>query len=286
VKQQAYYRNILDNDNDYAVDDTYLIVNCAGCQVMQRHYVANAVRNDYFFLYMVKGTINVRAGETSSFMTPGECIIFKPHVPFFFESAEAQELVYLWVHFSGSAASEVLNSCGLPTGTALFSGNGEHVISSFQSIFQAFSQRDSFLQLDAIHNLIALLALIGRNVHNTKSPSSNNLNRVETSLRYIHEHFHEPLTLQQLADLEHLSVSHYRTLFTEIMGVAPYEYILLQRMNRACDLLRNSLLSAAEIAEMIGYEDQRYFSRLFKLKTGITPQMYKNLQKTSRRTFH
>ncbi|NQX58192.1 helix-turn-helix transcriptional regulator [Paenibacillus qinlingensis] len=131
------------------------------------------------------------------------------------------------------------------------------------------------MQLDAIPNLISLLALIGRTVQQAKSPLYANHKRIEQSLRYIHEHFHTQLTLQQLADMEHLSVSHYRTVFTDILGVSPYEYILLQRMNRACDLLRNSLLSCAEIAEMIGYEDQRYFSRLFKLKTGMTPLSYK-----------
>ncbi len=277
MKQQAYYRNILDKNNDYAVNDTYLIVNCTGCQVMQRRYVANSVRNDYFFLYMMKGKINVRAEETSAFMTPGECMIFTPNVPFFFESAEDQELVYLWVHFSGNAAEEVLKSCGLPTGKVLYAGSMEPIIRTFQSIFQAFSHRDSLFQMDAIQNLISLLALIGRTVHHSKWPLGSNHNRIEKTLRYMHEHFHEVLTLQQLAEMEHLSVSRYRTVFTEIMGVSPYEYILLQRMNRACDLLRHSLLSVAEIAEMIGYQDQRYFSRLFKMKTGMTPQMYKNM---------
>jgi AraC family transcriptional regulator of arabinose operon len=275
VKQQAYYRNILDNDNDYAVHDTYLIVNCAGCQVMQRHYVAKSVRNDYFFLYMVKGSIHVQAGGISAVMTPGECIIFTPHIPFYFESVENTELVYLWVHFSGNAAAEVLQSSGLSTGMILQASIIDNVIGKFQSLFQAFSQRDSFLQMDAIPNLISLLALIGRAVQQTKSPLYANHNRIETSLRYIHEHFHTQLTLQQLADIEHLSVSHYRTVFSESFGVSPYEYILLQRMNRACDLLSHSHLSCAEIADMIGYEDQRYFSRLFKIKTGMTPQSYK-----------
>ncbi|CAH1228021.1 HTH-type transcriptional activator Btr [Paenibacillus allorhizoplanae] len=276
MKQQAYYRNIQDNDNDYAVTDTYLIVNCAGCQVMQKHYVANSVRNDYFLLYMVKGSISVQAGKVSAIMTPGECIIFTPHIPFYFERVEHTELVYVWVHFSGNAAAEVLKSCGLSTGLILQAPSIDHVVEKFQMIFQTFSHRDSFLQLDAIPNLISLLALIGRKVQQSKSPLSTHRNRMEKSLQYIHEHFHSQLTLQQLADMEHLSISHYRTVFTEILGVSPYEYILLQRMNRACDLLRHSLLSCAEIAEMIGYEDQRYFSRLFKIKMGMTPQFYKS----------
>ncbi|MDR6550048.1 AraC family transcriptional regulator [Paenibacillus qinlingensis] len=275
MKQQAYYRNIWDNDNDYAVDDTYLIVNCTGCQVMQSRYVANSVRNDYFLLYMVKGNIRVQTGELDTSMAPGECIIFTPHLPFYFESAGDQELVYVWVHFSGNSADEVLKSCGLPTGKVYYLSGMEEIIQTFQSLFRVFSQRDLFLQLDASQYVISLLVFIGRNVQKSKLSSTNLTNRIESSLRFIHENFHHPLTLQQLADMEHLSVSHYRTVFTESLGMSPYEYILLQRMNRACDLLRNSRLSCADIAEMIGYQDQRYFSRLFKIKTGMTPHMYK-----------
>lgn len=276
MKQLAYYRNILDPDNDYAVADTYLIVNCVGCQVVPRHYVANSVRKDYFMLFMLKGKIRVAAGEVSATMTPGECIIFTPHVPFFFESLDGQELVYLWVHFSGSASEELIRSCVLPVGCIMYVGIAENVVRTFQSMFQAFSKRDPFYQTDAIQILISLLALIGRAVQNANRPSHNHMSRIEPSLRYIHEHFHEELSLQQLAEMEHLSVSHYRTVFTELIGVSPYEYILLQRINRACDLLRHTDLSVAEIAEVIGYNDQRYFSRLFKIKTGVTPMNYKS----------
>lgn len=277
MKQQAYYRNVLDNKNDYAVSDTWLVVNCTGCQVMPRRYVADAVRRDYFLLYMIKGKINVKSGRVSAVMTSGQCIIFAPGVPFFYESLEDRELVYLWVHFSGSAAEEVLEKCGLTRGVIFYAGRMEHASSLFHSLFQAFSNRDSFYQLDAVQHLLGLLTLLGRSVQQAPFHGSGGANPIEASIRYIHEHFHEPLTLLQLAGMEHLSVSRYRTIFTDMVGVSPYEYILLQRINRACDLLRHSRLSVAEIAEMTGHADQHYFSRLFKSKTGMSPQAYKKL---------
>ncbi|MDF2927496.1 MAG: transcriptional regulator, AraC family [Paenibacillaceae bacterium] len=277
MKQQAYYRNVMDNKNDYAVSDTWLIVNCTGCQVMSRRYVADSVRKDYFLLYMVKGKIHVNSGGLSAVVTPGQCIIFTPGVPFFYEGGADRELVYLWVHFSGSAAEEVLEKCGLTCGGVFYAGRMENASSLFHSLFRAFSKRDSFYQMDAVQHLLALLTLLGRALQHAQFPDSGSANPIEASIRYIHEHFREPLTLRQLADMEYLSVSRYRTVFTDMVGVPPYEYILLQRINRACDLLRHSPLSIAEIAGMTGHADQRYFSRLFRSKTGMSPHAYRNL---------
>ena len=95
------------------------------------------------------------------------------------------------------------------------------------------------------------------------------------SAEYIHKHYNEDISIEFLAEMEKFSYSHYHDIFKQTMGMSPQEYIIAQRMNTACYYLMESTYSVGEIAELIGYEDQCYFSRIFKKKMGITPQQYR-----------
>ncbi|MBQ7312089.1 MAG: helix-turn-helix transcriptional regulator, partial [Clostridia bacterium] len=87
--------------------------------------------------------------------------------------------------------------------------------------------------------------------------------------------FTKPITVKQLADMEFMSESRYRALFHEKMNQSPQEYLIRLRMSMACDLLSNTILSISEIAQTVGYPDQRYFTRLFHKKFNISPKEYR-----------
>ena len=54
--------------------------------------------------------------------------------------------------------------------------------------------------------------------------------------------------------------------------------IIKVRMEKACELLKMGKKSVAQVAEMVGYEDESYFGRVFKKHTGLTPAQYKKGQ--------
>jgi AraC-like DNA-binding protein len=64
-----------------------------------------------------------------------------------------------------------------------------------------------------------------------------------------------------------------------LTGLAPIEYIREVRINRAAKLIETSELSMTEIAEQVGINDSRYFSKCFKHQFGITPTEYKEKKK-------
>ncbi len=57
-------------------------------------------------------------------------------------------------------------------------------------------------------------------------------------------------------------------------GVSPYQYFLHLKINRAKDLIAEGEYSIKEIAYMLSFENQYYFSRLFKSKTGVPPSQW------------
>ena len=72
-----------------------------------------------------------------------------------------------------------------------------------------------------------------------------------------------------------MTLIHFRRLFKRETGVSPLQYQLLRRLRRGTELLRSTNLSVAEIAELCGFEDPFYFSRLFKRRCFLTPVEYR-----------
>lgn len=95
-------------------------------------------------------------------------------------------------------------------------------------------------------------------------------------IAYILENIDKPITLENVAERAHLSPSYFSTLFRKERGKTFSEFLISARMEKAKALLReNASLSIFEISEQVGYEDANYFSRIFKKKTGISPNAYR-----------
>lgn len=95
--------------------------------------------------------------------------------------------------------------------------------------------------------------------------------------KYIASHYHEPITLEEVAEAINLSQAYLSTLFKTESGVTFSDFLTECRLNAAKDLLKNSQKSISDITEAIGYRDQKHFSKLFKKLTGIKPTSYRSL---------
>ena len=65
-------------------------------------------------------------------------------------------------------------------------------------------------------------------------------------------------------------------MFSQKVGLSFVEYVTKKRMDRAKQLLKKTDKRSGEIAVEVGYKDPRYFSFVFKKKTGCTPSQYRN----------
>ncbi len=93
---------------------------------------------------------------------------------------------------------------------------------------------------------------------------------------YINEHYDTQLTLKEVATHFHISPSYLSNLFRKAFNESPNEYMLNKRVSRSKELLSVfPPISIKEIAVMTGYTDPFYFSRIFKLSTGMTPSEYR-----------
>ncbi|SDJ14587.1 helix-turn-helix transcriptional regulator [Alteribacillus bidgolensis] len=98
------------------------------------------------------------------------------------------------------------------------------------------------------------------------------------SIRYIHDHYNENITVNKLASLEHYNRSYYSDWFLKETGKSPSIYIQEVRLNKAKELLRNTDLPILHIAIQVGLEHQSSLTRLFQKYEGITPSHFRKNQ--------
>lgn len=91
----------------------------------------------------------------------------------------------------------------------------------------------------------------------------------------IHEQWEQNPDFEQLAAAHHVSYSWLRKAFRTITGTSPGQYLLDLKIEKAGQMLRETALTVAEIANRTGFESEFYFSRIFKKKTGFTPSEYR-----------
>lgn len=81
--------------------------------------------------------------------------------------------------------------------------------------------------------------------------------------------------VRDLANAASLSPDHYSRVFRKIAGCAPRQFIQEVRLERACQLLRETPLGISQIAEEVGYADVFQFSRIFKNRIGLAPSRWR-----------
>jgi AraC family transcriptional regulator of arabinose operon len=106
--------------------------------------------------------------------------------------------------------------------------------------------------------------------------------RLAVSLNYMVTHLDQPMRVSTLSAMAGLSMSRFFELFKSATGDAPINWLIRVRMQRAGELLENSNLRIKEIALRVGYDDQFYFSRLFKLVHGIAPTAFRVQRETAK----
>jgi len=99
--------------------------------------------------------------------------------------------------------------------------------------------------------------------------------RLERVLDHIHAHYQSRLTMQDLADIAHLSLSGLNRLFHRHTQMPATDYVAQLRIGRACQLLMSTSRPIAHIAAESGYENLSHFNRQFRALKHTTPRAFR-----------
>lgn len=108
-----------------------------------------------------------------------------------------------------------------------------------------------------------------------KSRQSSNVKLIEQAKRWIADHRAEDVTIKKIADHVYMNPTYFSEYFKMQTGETVLDYLTRLRIELAKELLRDTRLKLHDISGRVGYQDVKYFSKLFKHKLGMTPSQYR-----------
>ena len=99
--------------------------------------------------------------------------------------------------------------------------------------------------------------------------------RLKRAMNYMHAHYGEHFSLEELARQALTSRSELCRCFRRMLGMPPKEFLMQYRIQQAEILLKNSAYSIAEVAEFTGFSSPSHFGSCFLRYVGCTPREYR-----------
>lgn len=98
---------------------------------------------------------------------------------------------------------------------------------------------------------------------------------IEKSMEYICDNLSSNFTLEEIAKVAKMSSKYFTTIFKQINGISPWDFITSKKIEMACKLLESSERTVIDIAFECGFNNTANFNRAFRKITGKTPTAYK-----------
>ncbi|OOH88091.1 DNA-binding transcriptional regulator AraC [Pasteurellaceae bacterium 15-036681] len=263
--------------------DAYLV---AGCTPIDKNEELDFIINrpngmkGYIINLTIKGKGTVFSGKNAFDCQVGELLLFPPKVPHYYQRAKDSEQWYhQWIYFrpralwldwlSWTNKSNNVGRLAIPDEETY-----QQLLSLFQRIEQEYLSENLFSQDMAMNLLEQLLIKCFRldptNHQRLLDP------RIASACFFIIDHLDKNHKVSEIAERIHISPSRLSHLFVEQVGTSIIKWREEQRMVKAQHLLHSSAAPIYHIARQLGYDDQLYFSRLFKRYTGMNPSDYRS----------
>ncbi len=195
-----------------------------------------------------------------------ECIVFNP-VPFLPNIESCKKVI------SNLISPETHIHPYFQSGTHPLCGDTEQLMNTIKT------------HSEALHlNILVALYRWFYTIYDTESytlikkqdiPDEKKMSVLRPVFEYIDKHYMNQITLEQLAVLADMSVSHFVRYFKSLIHKTPIEYLIYYRLERACYFLASGQNSITEIVYMCGFNDISYFISTFKKYKGMTPKQYR-----------
>ncbi|MCL2186314.1 MAG: AraC family transcriptional regulator [Treponema sp.] len=245
-------------------------------------YVLPIERPDAYALYLIdegKGIYTI--GGTEYLIKEYDIFCMYPGVPVHCESDQTAPLKMFAMSFDGVDARLLLNAAGFePTNPVhtLVHNDAVSVSKAYDFIYQWRGQEvyNTIQSTATLYAFLSKLVKINSLDQSVVPPGWTGTVHFQKAIDYIKANYCKPISAKDIANSINLSRSRLYSIFMEQIFISPQQYLEEYRIRKAVQLLEQRQGSLKEISVAVGFEDQLFFSRIFKQIIGKTPTNFIN----------
>lgn len=234
-------------------------------------------RRDFQLLYIASGKAHFHFDGKEQIVTAGHMVLYRPKEPQKYEYYGEDQTEVYWVHFTGGNVTNILRSYGITDNKKVFyCGSGLDYKNLFRSMINELQMcKENYAEMLEMYLRQIFIMLQRYFTDSLKTDNTHVIEEIDKAAIYFNEHYSEEISIEEYAQNNHFSVSWFIRNFKHCTGFTPMQYILSKRIYNAEILLHDSTYNVTEIAEIVGYENPLYFSRIFKKVKGLSPSEYR-----------
>ncbi len=229
---------------------------------------------EYILIYCTDGEGTIELENKIFQLNKHEVCCIPPHTKHRYYTNNKNPWSIYWVHFKGSHTIHYpLSENQIIT---INSPEGENrIITLFDILFRTLKR--NYTQGNYIYISQVLGLILAEIYFREKIDGSSEQDKyITAAIRYMHKNLQKSLLLEDISKELSISKSHLSAGFKKFTNKSPIDFFIQMKMQEACRLLKSTSMYIVEISTTLGYEDQYYFSRIFKKTIGVSPKDYRN----------
>jgi AraC-like DNA-binding protein len=242
------------------------------------------VLQEFGLVYISGGRGTFQSGSNTAVrIEAGHVFLFFPGVWHRYTPAADTGWHEHWIGFNGDIARHWLRHKFISAQHPVIKIRAEDtMLATFSRVMESIRGNRPALQ-QILSGLTALLVGLTYSAQQGEATADlQNANLIELAVARVQNEFARDLDMKQLAQELGVGYSWFRANFAAHTGLSPHQYLLELRIARARSLLAETEFSVKEIALQSGFEDEHYFSRLFRQKLNVTPGQWRDRSRRRR----
>ena len=282
MKQVTFYTPDLKHEVFYTPEAAQEVsLNYCGTQICQSDFSMKPhIRQEYLIHYILAGKGRYRTPEREYALKAGDLFLIYPGQPVNYSTDPYDPFHFSWFSFSGPRAASIVEQLGFRPDDCVrhlhsrFSIN-DKILECIETINLGASHND--FQISA--NLYQIFALIAEShlldSHNEPDAHDAGREHINRATFFIRMNYMSPITVNDIVQFVGLERSYFSKIFHRYTGMTAQNYLRSVRIGQSKLLLEHTTYSIKEIASFVGFQDESYFSRVFKEVEGTSPQTYR-----------
>jgi AraC-like DNA-binding protein len=232
---------------------------------------------EFQIVYITSGEGIFTCGGKTYQVKPGCVMLVLPGIKHLYKPLPETGWKEYWVGFKGAYFSRLLDKGRLSVEHIFFeTGLHDSIISSFNQIFDEVRSQRPLYQLKTCAQIMSIIAEVLTRERRQEQP--NYYEKIVAKAKSLMEsNIYSEINLSGISEQLGISTSRLNEIFKTYTSMTPYQYYIHIKIHNAEKLLEQQDISVKDAAFRMGFEDQYYFSRLFKNKTGVSPSDWKKI---------